>query len=140
MVVGYFINPVIVKIHLDLRGDFEELLSGVNRQVLEALQHQNYPFEKILDDLKIAYPNIPASFNFISMQDIGMEIEPDSQASHHIRERQEVKFPLGLFLTEHKNGIEINWDYQKTMFEPGTIENTAEKYLDLVVEVTEIDE
>ncbi|UCH96830.1 MAG: hypothetical protein JSV88_08255, partial [Candidatus Aminicenantes bacterium] len=140
MAVGYFINPVIVKIDVDLRGDFEELLSGVNRQLLEALQHQNYPFEKILDDLEIAYPNIPASFNFISLQDIGMEIEPDSQASHHIRERQEVKFPLGLFLTEYKNGIEINWDYQKTMFEPGTIENTAEKYLDLVVEVTESDE
>jgi hypothetical protein len=139
-IVGYFIIPVIVKIHVDLRGDFEELLSGVNREVLEALHHQNYPFEKVLDDLKIAYPNIPASFNFISMQDIDMEIEPDSLAPGHIRDRQEVKFPLGLFLTEYKNGIEINWDYQKTMFEPGTIENIAGKYLDLVVEVTENDE
>jgi amino acid adenylation domain-containing protein len=139
-VVGYFINPVFVKIYVDLRGDFEELLSGINRQVLEALQHQNYPFELLLDDLKIAYPNIPASFNFISMQDIDMEIEPDPLASHHIREKQEVKFPMGLFLAEYKNGIEINWEYQKTMFEPGTIENTAEKYLDLIVEVTEIDE
>ncbi|MFC2146102.1 amino acid adenylation domain-containing protein [Acidobacteriota bacterium] len=139
-VVGYFINPVFVKIYVDLRGDFEELLSGINRQVLEALQHQNYPFELLLDDLKIAYPNIPASFNFISMQDIDMEIEPDSLASQHIRERQEVKFPLGLFLTEYKNGIEINWEYQKTMFEPAAIENIAGKYLDLIVEVMEIDQ
>jgi amino acid adenylation domain-containing protein len=140
MVVGYFINPVFVKIYVDLRGDFEELLSAINRQVLEALQHQNYPFELLLDDLKIAYPNISASFNFISMQDIDMEIEPDSLASYHIREFQEVKYPLSLFLTEYKNGIEINWEYQKTMFEPAAIENTAEKYLDLIVEVTEIDE
>ena len=142
MVVGYFINPVIVKIDIDLRGEFEALLSNVQHQLLEALQHQTYPFELVLEDLEIPKPDIPVSFNFISMpdQEIDPEIPPESRETLHIQEKQQVKFPLGLFLTEYKNGIDINWDYQKTMFEPGTIENIAGKYMQLVEDVTGIDE
>jgi amino acid adenylation domain-containing protein len=142
MVVGYFINPVIVKIDIDLRGEFEALLSNVQHQLLEALQHQTYPFELVLEDLEIPKPDIPVSFNFISMpdQEIDPGIPPGSRETLHIQEEQEVKFPLGLFLTEYKNGIDIKWDYQKTMFEPGTIENIAGKYLQLVEDVTGIDE
>jgi amino acid adenylation domain-containing protein len=135
-IVGYFINPVIIKIEVDIEADFEELLSRVNKNVLEAFQHQNYPFELVLEDLHIPFPNVSTAFNLLNMQDISREIELDSLESTHIEEKQDVKFDLVLYLTEYKNGIEINWRYQKSLFRPETIESIAGKYLQVMDEIT----
>jgi len=136
MIVGYFINPVIVKTRVDLEDDFKELLSNVNKNVLEAFQHQNYPFELAADDLGIEYPDISTAFNLLNMQDISIGMEMESMESYHLEERQEAKFPLVLMLTEYRNGIEISWEYQKSLFKPGTIEAVAEKYIQLMTEIT----
>jgi non-ribosomal peptide synthetase component F len=136
MIVGYFINPIIVKTHVDLEGDFKDLLSNANKNVLEAFQHQHYPFELAADDLGIEYPNISTAFNLLNMQDISTGMEMDSMESYHMEERQEAKFPLVLMLMEYKNGIEISWEYQKSLFKPETIEAVAEKYVQLMDEIT----
>jgi amino acid adenylation domain-containing protein len=136
MIVGYFINPVIVKTRVDLGGDFKDLLADVSKSVLEALQHQNYPIELAADELGIEFPGISTAFNLLNMQDISTGIELDSMESYHLEERQEVKFPLVLMLTEYRNGIEIGWEYQKSLFKPETIESVAEKYVQLMAEIT----
>jgi hypothetical protein len=135
-IVGYFINPVLVKTRVDLEEDFDELLSRVNKYLLEAFQHQSYPFELVLDEMKIPYPGISAAFNLLNMQDISRETELDSLEPVHIEESREVKYPLVLYVTEYKNGIEIRWEYQKSLFKPETIESIASKYLQVMVEIT----
>jgi len=135
-IVGYFINPVIIKTRVDLEADFEVLLARVNSNVLEVFQHQVYPFENVLEALNIPYPDVSTAFNMLNMQDISRGIELDSLESFHLEETQEAKFPLVLYITEYKNGIEIRWEYQKALFKPETIESIAGKYLQLMEEIT----
>ena len=135
-IVGYFINPVLVKTRINLEEDFDDLLSRVKKHILEAFQHQSYPFELVLDEMKIQYPTISAAFNLLNMQDISRETELDSLQPLHIQESRQVKYPLVLYLMEYKNGIEIRWEYQKSLFKSEMIENIAGKYLQLLEEIT----
>ncbi|HEY0512849.1 MAG TPA: amino acid adenylation domain-containing protein [Thermoanaerobaculia bacterium] len=50
--LGYFINPVVLR--SDLRGSssFEELLEQVRRNALGAFEHQDYPFPLLVEDLQ----------------------------------------------------------------------------------------
>ena len=70
------------------------------------------------------------------MQDISRETELDSLESFHLGESQDVKFSLVLYVTEYKNGIEMQWHYQKSLLKPETVESIAGKYLQLTDEIT----
>jgi hypothetical protein len=41
---------------------------------------------------------------------------------------------------EYKNGIDFNWGYRSTIFNPQTMENFAQKYLELMEDLTLDDE
>ncbi|WNG46959.1 amino acid adenylation domain-containing protein [Archangium minus] len=50
--VGYFVNPVALRASLSSRLTFQELLSQVRGTVLEALEHQELPFARIVEQLQ----------------------------------------------------------------------------------------
>lgn len=49
--VGNFVNPVVLRADLSGAASFREQLSRTRRTVLEALEHQGYPFELLVSDL-----------------------------------------------------------------------------------------
>ncbi|SFW84543.1 amino acid adenylation domain-containing protein, partial [Pseudomonas sp. NFACC09-4] len=50
--IGCFVNTVVMRADLDPSLDFEGLLSQVRNRVLDAQQHQDVPFEQVVDHLK----------------------------------------------------------------------------------------
>lgn len=51
-VIGYFVNMVPIRFKLNKGLSFEELLLEVKKTVLNAYEHQEYPFSKIVEDIK----------------------------------------------------------------------------------------
>ena len=51
-VVGYFVNPVVLRAFFSEEETFETLLQQVRRTVLEALKHQDYPFPLLVERLQ----------------------------------------------------------------------------------------
>nr|BFE60211.1 hypothetical protein GCM10020063_047370 [Dactylosporangium thailandense] len=49
--VGNFVNPVVLRAELDGAASFGELLERSRRTVAEALEHQDYPFERLVREL-----------------------------------------------------------------------------------------
>ena len=49
--VGYFVNPVVLRAHLSGTMSFKELLERVRLTVLEAFEHQDYPFDLLVQQL-----------------------------------------------------------------------------------------
>jgi tyrocidine synthetase-3 len=135
-IVGFFINSLASKIKVDSEERFEDFLPRVDREIMELFQHQGYPLELVLDDLKMPFPGIDVSFNMLNMQQESTEAELESFESLHVEDMWDVKFGLALHVIEYKNGIEINWSYKKALFNPATITLISGGYLELLNAVT----
>ncbi|MCK4258361.1 MAG: amino acid adenylation domain-containing protein [Halanaerobiales bacterium] len=134
-IVGYFTNSLIQKTKVDYNESFRELLSRVDQETQGTFQHQSYPLELVLDDLKMRFPEISVLFNMLNMIDSANE-ELDSLDSYHIAKLQDGKFELELYVIEYKNGIEINWSYRNLLFKLETMEYIVGEYLKLLNEVS----
>src|SRR6185369_16726066 len=51
-VVGYFVNPVVARADLSGNPTFAQFLSQTRRNVLSALEHQDYPFPLLVERLQ----------------------------------------------------------------------------------------
>src|SRR5678815_5006293 len=52
--VGYFVNPVVFRATVSADATFESLLAQVRRSVLNAFEHQDYPFSTLVERLQAA--------------------------------------------------------------------------------------
>ncbi|NIM12686.1 MAG: amino acid adenylation domain-containing protein, partial [Candidatus Aminicenantes bacterium] len=138
-VVGYFTNSILVKTHVNPEEDFIDLLHRVHNDVLETLQHQDYPLEPVLDELKMGFPDIPVSYNMLNLQDIpaAADTEEPEPLPVHMEKAQGVKFDLSLFVTERRDTFELLWNYRKSLFKPETIESISRVFLNLSSELSE---
>jgi len=50
--VGHFVNPVVIRADLSGNPTFKEFLAQVHYTVLDALLHQDYPFQLLVEQLK----------------------------------------------------------------------------------------
>ncbi|MEU9254883.1 amino acid adenylation domain-containing protein [Streptomyces sp. NPDC048270] len=51
--VGLFANTVVLRTPVDTAGSFRELLAAVRTTAQEAMTHQEYPFEQLVEDLAL---------------------------------------------------------------------------------------
>ena len=47
--IGFFVNTLALRVRFDDDPTFEELLARVKRVSLEAFEHQELPFEKLVE-------------------------------------------------------------------------------------------
>lgn len=50
--IGFFVNTIVIRQHIDRSESFNELLGRTRRVALDALEHQDLPFEKLVDILQ----------------------------------------------------------------------------------------
>jgi non-ribosomal peptide synthetase component F len=132
-IVGYFVNSLVVKQEVDAKESFNDLLHKVKSNMLEVFQYQAYPFELVLDEMKIVYPHVSAAFNMFNMQqEDTAKIERDNIDPAHTEGAGNIKFDMIIFVTEYKNNIELLLNYKKSLFKPATIEMFAGGYRRLI--------
>ncbi|UCH92861.1 MAG: amino acid adenylation domain-containing protein [Candidatus Aminicenantes bacterium] len=131
-IIGFFVNSVVFKVHVDHEESFEDFLQRVHEEVLEIFQHQTYPLELVCDDLKMQYPDVPVSFNMLNIQDETMNLDMEPFEPIHMADVGDVKFDMESYIMEYKNGIEIYCSYKKNMFTPNTIEFMMKEYMKLL--------
>ena len=49
--IGFFVNTLVLRVRVDGRQSFRDLLAQVRRTALDAYQHQDTPFERLVDEL-----------------------------------------------------------------------------------------
>src|SRR5262249_43550961 len=50
--IGFFVNSLVMRVRLNGEESFSELLTEVRRTTLEAYQHQDIPFERLVEELQ----------------------------------------------------------------------------------------
>ena len=114
--IGMFVNTLVLR--TDLGGDPSamELIARVRDVVLDAHEHQNYPFEKIVElvqpDRSLAYgPLFQVVLAFQNMPD-SLEYETVSAGA---------MFDLSLFFWESEQNIIGSIEYNRDLFDSETI-------------------
>ena len=130
--IGLFVNILVLRV--DLSGDptFRELLGRVRAASLGAYDHQELPFEVLVDELQPARlrsrrPVVQVLFQLMQFDDrppllAGLEVTP--LASHG----QAVRFDLELHLWQESTGLRGTIVYSTDLFDAATIERIARHY------------
>ena len=124
--IGFFVNTLVLR--TDLSGDpsFREVLSRVREVALGAYDHQDLPFEKLVEELQPErdLSRVPLSQVFFALQNVPREALklPNLALERQNVEGGTVKFDLSLFMFEEDQGLKGRLVYNADLFDDTTIE------------------
>jgi amino acid adenylation domain-containing protein len=137
--VGFFVNLLPLRTDLSGNPSFVQLLGRVRETALGAYAHQDVPFEKIVDSLKLTrdlgrnplvqvlfvLQNVPPP----SLQLAGVNVE-SLEFEHEVS-----RFDVGLFMEETEDGCAGLWKFSRDLFESQTIAGWTQRFLRLLQQI-----
>ncbi|QIL90221.1 amino acid adenylation domain-containing protein [Microbulbifer sp. SH-1] len=130
--IGFFVNTLILRTDFSGRPTFNQLLEQCKTTTLEAYEHQQIPFEVLLEELKparsLAYS--PLFQVMLVLQPVALkEIDlPGVKVSFEGRETQVSVYDLTLNVTENEAGMELEWEFNSDLFETETITRMSQHF------------
>ncbi|MBA3470236.1 MAG: AMP-binding protein, partial [Herpetosiphonaceae bacterium] len=131
--IGFFVNTVVLRTSLAGNPSVQELLARVRTTVLEALAHQDMPFEQLLGYIKpdrslshtpifqVAFVLQNSPMQPLSLP--GLQITPLESNSGV------AKFDLHLDITETSAGLKLAIEYNTDLFNHATIQSMLGHYV-----------
>lgn len=134
--MGMFINTLVMRTDLSGNPTFGELLKRVRTTAIEAYQHQDMPFEKLVEVLNpIRHTNITPLFQvMLTLQNTPRSVfELSGLQLQRIKHSPEsAKFDLALFLIESANQIEARLEFDTALFKPDTAARLMQHFIHLL--------
>jgi len=127
--IGFLVNTLVLRTDLSGNPTFRELLSRVREVAMGAYAHQDLPFEKLIEELKLdrdlsRTPLFQVMFNLenvpgetVLTQDLTLDkFEFDSRVS---------QFDLTLEVVEKTDGLSCLWVYNTDLFDETTVKRMS---------------
>ncbi|WP_159090717.1 non-ribosomal peptide synthetase, partial [Aquimarina aquimarini] len=137
--IGYFVNTLALRTQVKNKETFVELLKKVKNHLLEAYEHQDVPFEKVVDTVvKERDQSRTPLFQVLlslenttkgSYQNESSFIEPVSFP------HTTSKFDISMNISESEDGLSIGIEYCTALFKESTIARMASHFKALVASV-----
>ncbi|MBD2567364.1 non-ribosomal peptide synthetase [Anabaena lutea] len=138
--IGFFVNLLVLRTDISGYPTFRELLQRVRKVTLEAYNHQDLPFDKLVEELRperhlsntplfqvlFVMDNVPTQ----NLQLPGLRLPPIEV------ETKTAKFDITLFMSETEAGITGNWLYKTDLFEKEKIASLFENFQALLASIT----
>ncbi|XLS29490.1 non-ribosomal peptide synthase/polyketide synthase [Flavobacteriaceae bacterium M23B6Z8] len=132
--IGYFANTLALRSDLSGNPTFRELLQAVKQTTLEGYDHQDAPFEKVVDrvvtsrdmsmsplfQVMFVMQNNPVDNNPVTVDGITI--------SHHESENFTTKFDITLTATQEKEQLFFELEYCSDLFKENTIQRLWTHY------------
>jgi hypothetical protein len=130
--IGFFVNPLVLR--ADLSGDpsFSELLSRVREVTLDAYTHQDVPFDKIVEELRpdraaADSPLFQVNFSLDNTRHETVEV-PGLTFTRFPVGYEQTRFSLVLALDDFDEGLVGTLEYDERLFAAETIVRLTEHY------------
>jgi amino acid adenylation domain-containing protein len=129
--IGFFINTLPLRIDLGANPTFETLLTRVKQTALEAFEHQDLPFEKLVEELK------PERSNRIPFFQVMFQFQhgPRNSASFggltfttEAVENETAKVDLSLGAYERDGVLKFQMEYSTDLFDEVTIQSLLGRF------------
>ncbi|MGE6764048.1 non-ribosomal peptide synthase/polyketide synthase, partial [Corallococcus interemptor] len=139
--IGFFVNTLVLRANVDGALTFRKLLAQVRETVLDAYEHQEVPFEKLVEVLQPerSRSHTPLFQTMLSLQNMPMnELRlPDLSLQPVEVESPIAKFDLSVSFMEMPNGLTGMLEYSTELFDAGTVQRLVAHLLTLIEGVAE---
>jgi amino acid adenylation domain-containing protein len=127
--IGFFVNTLVLRTKLSQNSTFRELLQQVREVSLEAYTYQDFPFEKLAEELQpqrdMSYsPLFQVMFVFQTVTLEPKEFSGISMLPEKF-DNKTAQFDLTLSMEETAKGLISEFEYNTDLFDEGTIERMA---------------
>ncbi len=139
VLIGFFVNTLVLRSRVSQQSSFRELLRQVRQRSLEAYDHQDVPFEKLVEELHperdlTRQPFFQVMFGLQNtarqeLQLPGLHLTALKQEEDSVA----TKFDLTLLVAESEQGIQGRLEYVPALFNKSTAETLIRRW-ELVLE------
>src|SRR5437868_3750840 len=136
--IGFFVNTLALRADLSGNPTFRELLGQVREKSLGAYAHQDLPFERLVEELRIERslshnPLIQVSFAYQNAPFQRLEL-PGLKMTNFPVESGTAVFDISLFVLENPEGLRLRFEYNTDLFDRTTAERMVRHYARLLDE------
>ena len=140
-IVGFFLNTLVLRTQVDRNLGFAALLERVKVTTLAAYDHQELPFEKLLEIVQparsMAYsPLVQVSFNLHNepgekpaLPGLNVDVLP--------LDRGTSKYDLAASLVESRHGLQVGFEYNTDIFAADTVAGLLQHFGELMTSVAD---
>ena len=134
--IGFFVNTLVLRLDLSNNPSVETVLQQARRVALEAYNHQDIPFEQLVEELKPErnLSHSPLFQVILQLQDAPVSNWEFSGLTLTQLELESVnaKFDLSLILEKTAQGLEGKLEYNTELFKASTIKRFTEHFKKLL--------
>nr|WP_231515113.1 non-ribosomal peptide synthetase [Paenibacillus sp. UNC217MF] len=138
--VGMFVGTLAIRSYPAGNKTFLSYVEEVKETMLDAYEHQGYPFEELVEKVQIKRdrsrnPIFDTMFVLQNVEQRDLQIQ-DLHIQPYTIEHSVAKFDLTFQLAEMENGISCSIEYASSLFKRETIERMAKHFKQLIHAVT----
>lgn len=124
--VGLFLNLISVRVSVDDDATFLELLKSTRRSSLAAMQHQELPFDQVLQGLSVqrrgnVSPIFQVSLAVSNLPDLPFTLAGVESAEHLWVELDGARYDLTTTFVPEADGLRLRLQYDTARFDEGTV-------------------
>ncbi len=140
--IGFFINTIVLRDHLNVEGNFTTLLQQVKQTCLSAYTHQDIPFEQIVDHLSVERdqsrsPLFQTMFVFQNTEEVAEMSFGESMVETVATTHTTAQFDLMFNARETSSGIAFSIEYVIALFKEETIARIAKHFEQLLLSIAQ---
>ncbi|WP_268626173.1 non-ribosomal peptide synthetase [Paenibacillus alvei] len=123
--IGMFVNTLALRNYPTSDKTFLSYLEEVKETTLGAYEHQNYPFEELVDKVQVSRdlsrnPLFDTMFSLQNLEDKEFKLE-GMKLSPYPSEYGTAKFDLSVDVTEENGGLECSFEFATALYKESTI-------------------
>ncbi len=127
--IGLFLNTVPLRCRVDGQGTFLKLLQSFSQWLGEALQHGEYPIDRLIEELNIKPDPARSPLFDVLLVNQDTSVTPPKfkglTAAPHEIEKQQAKFDLTFYFSDEGDRIGIALEYNAELFAPERMQHMA---------------
>jgi len=134
--IGFFVNTLVLRSDLSGVPTFRELLERTRTMAIDAFDHQDVPFEmlveRLLPDRAVNQnPLFQIMFSMHNDTPVPIQLEGTETSLLDVTNTT-VKFDLSLNIADAEQGSYMVWEYNTQLFESSTVSRLAEHFLEML--------
>ncbi|MBC9795257.1 non-ribosomal peptide synthetase/type I polyketide synthase [Sinomicrobium weinanense] len=138
--IGFYVNTLPLRTEFDPDKGFEELLMQAREAILEVYTHQEYPFDRIVEDLNIDYTPGRAPLFDVVISWVDPANDPEKQQgdlwlTEMQLENTTSKFDFSFEFREAGDSLVLNLEYSTDLFTEMRMQRMLGHYLQLVTQI-----